>query len=650
MAKTPDVVANSQASAGWANQIRDRTIQVFADIAERDTQWPAVSAPVGANCRTLNDGRAWTVFGGAWVDAGLLGPEGPPGQATIIVGEFGVSQSPATLPVTGLIPADWDAPGSPAVARQMVPGESLYYRPANIADPDHGHLFQYVSAVADPTGWVDIGLVRGPQGEVGDVGPVGPAGVGGTIIGDFGFTRTPVDLPVDGVIPADWDQVGDPAHTTVIGEALIYAPGTPADPQAGHLFSYVGSVAHPDGWVDAGMIRGDVGPMGPTGDQGVDGLPGPPALIVGSFGVTKVPANLPPTGLIPAGWDDVGSPATSYQMQLGELLVFRPADSTDPGYGHGWQYVSTAASSNGWIDVGQITGPSGPEGPEGEPGQATIIIGSFGVSKTPNQLPVDGLIPVDWDAPGVPSSARQMGPGESLWYDPANTSDPDAGKVYQFVSITFDPTGWLDLGMVRGPTGPQGDIGPDGPPGDPGPPGPPLPPSGLTGQALVKLSNADSDVGWRDPATGVPAGGRMNQPLVKASADNGPHRLRRLRPPRHCERHVRQQLQRQPRLPCRPDGRQLLPVGRTPERRPGQRQLYEDLRLSVGRTRTVGEPALRRPCDDEQPVGHSRDRLRRGAQRRALPAGRRRHHGGRSRLDQRDRDVDAMTDLEGNQP
>lgn len=494
MPLTPDVAPQSLASSAWANQIRDRTVQVFADAAERDT-W---AAPEGASARTLNDGKWWAMFGGAWTEVVLLGPEGPPGQATIIVGEFGTSKTPADLPPTGLIPADWDAPGSPTIAHQMVLGQALYYRPADALDPLNGHLFQYVGAAVLAAGWMDIGLVRGPEGDVGPIGPAGPAGVGGTIIGTFGASQTPAGLPIDGLIPADWDGIGLPAaaHQMVIGEALIYAPAIITDPVYGHVYSYVGSIANPTGWVDAGRI---VGPQGEVGDVGPIGPVGPASVVIGTFGESRTPADLPPTGLIPVDWDNIGSPAASHQMVVGESLVYAPADTTDPGYGHGWQFVGALVTA-GWVDIGQMVGPPGPEGPigpEGDPGQATIIIGEFGVSKTPAMLPASGLIPMHWDAPGSPAADTQMLVGQSLYYNAANNpTDPQAGRLFQFVTTAAIPSGWLDIGLVRGPDGPQGVPGDEGDQGPAGPPGPPLPPGGAIGNALVKVSATDHDVRW----------------------------------------------------------------------------------------------------------------------------------------------------------
>ena len=103
------------------------------------------------------------------------------------MGDFGISKTPADLPPTGLIPADWDAPGVPVADAQLLVGHSLYYAPTSPTDPLNGHLFQYVSTSADPSGFIDIGQVRGPAGETGPAGPTGATGATG-IAGPAGAT------------------------------------------------------------------------------------------------------------------------------------------------------------------------------------------------------------------------------------------------------------------------------------------------------------------------------------------------------------------------------------------------------------------------------------------------------------------------------
>jgi len=63
MALTPDVTAGTIVQSTWGNQIRDRTVQVFATVAERNT-WAA--PPAGAHCVTLDTLTRWIYTGTAW--------------------------------------------------------------------------------------------------------------------------------------------------------------------------------------------------------------------------------------------------------------------------------------------------------------------------------------------------------------------------------------------------------------------------------------------------------------------------------------------------------------------------------------------------------------------------------------------------------
>ena len=222
---------------------------------------------------------------------GADGVDGVDGTSTTIVGDFGRQTTPADLPPTGLIPADFDGPGFPPAPVQVGLGQSLVYSQAPDADPDKGHLFAFFG-----TGWADVGLVQGPrgekgdQGDTGDEGPEGPAGVDGVdgqdgadglstvIIGTFGRQTTPADLPDDGAIPADWDGPGFPAaaYQVTAGESLAYTEVDPVDPLFDHLFVFAGTY-----WVDVGPIQGPPGPpgldgaTGPEGPQGIEGPQGP---------------------------------------------------------------------------------------------------------------------------------------------------------------------------------------------------------------------------------------------------------------------------------------------------------------------------------------------------------------------------------------
>ena len=68
MTKTADVAQGAVVQASWGNEIRDRTAQVFATVAERDSQW--ASAPTGALCITLDTNTLWQRVSGAWLNRG----------------------------------------------------------------------------------------------------------------------------------------------------------------------------------------------------------------------------------------------------------------------------------------------------------------------------------------------------------------------------------------------------------------------------------------------------------------------------------------------------------------------------------------------------------------------------------------------------
>lgn len=111
---------------------------------------------------------------------GPTGPEGPTG--TRIMGYFGDVRTPAELPPDGLIPIDWDGPGRPAAAYQMLESEALYYQPiAGDADPEWGDLWVFTTQF----GWMNVGKIAGPQGppgpqgEQGIEGPQGEQGIQG---------------------------------------------------------------------------------------------------------------------------------------------------------------------------------------------------------------------------------------------------------------------------------------------------------------------------------------------------------------------------------------------------------------------------------------------------------------------------------------
>ena len=127
-----------------------------------------------------------------------------------------------------------------------------------------------------------------------------------------------------------------------------------------------------------------------------------------------------------------------------------------------------------------------------------LIVGQFGASKTPPNLPASGLIPTNWDAPGVPASAVQMTKGSALIYTKDST-------VWCFVGANSTPSGWVDFAATAGPAGvrgPQGNPGSVGPPGPVGPVGPPGRDGNEVDQALFVQKIGDNMTGDLSIAVG----------------------------------------------------------------------------------------------------------------------------------------------------
>ncbi len=290
------------------------------------------------------------------------------------------------------------------------------------------------------------------------------------VIGAFGEIKTPADLPPDGRIPANWDGLGKPRFPIQInfGQCLIYT-------KTDECWLFTGSNFAPGGWSNLGKIQGPQGLRGEKGDQGDVGPQGP----------------LGPEG--PQG-------------DIGPVGPEGPQGNEGPG------------------------GPMGPEGRQGPPGETTVLIGTFGVVKTPADLPADGLLPKDWDGIGNPPYDYQMKKGESLVYTPPIKTTPGYGHVYVYIGADLIPTGWGDAGDIVGPAGPQG---PQGEPGKEGPRGPQGDPgkNGADGGQGPKGDKGDKgDPGERGPkgdpgvpntlAIGTVTSGSTPQVLISGSSPN----------------------------------------------------------------------------------------------------------------------------------
>ena len=111
---------------------------------------------------------------------GVEGPQGIQGDAGeigFLVGYFEY-RVPSELPSSGLLPINWDTPNNiPPAPYQMTQGQSLLN--SNPNDINRGHVYVYVTTVEDPAGWVDGGLIQGPQGIPGEQGIQGEQGLQG---------------------------------------------------------------------------------------------------------------------------------------------------------------------------------------------------------------------------------------------------------------------------------------------------------------------------------------------------------------------------------------------------------------------------------------------------------------------------------------
>jgi hypothetical protein len=85
----------------------------------------------------------------------------------VIVGYFGQIKTPADLPASGYIDADWDGPGRPATGVQVEHGWALVYQPT-------GELWVYAGDLFEAQPWLNVGMIQGPRGEPGPPGPPGP--------------------------------------------------------------------------------------------------------------------------------------------------------------------------------------------------------------------------------------------------------------------------------------------------------------------------------------------------------------------------------------------------------------------------------------------------------------------------------------------
>ena len=245
-------------------------------------------------------------------------------------------------------------------------------------------------------------------------------------------------------------------------------------------------------YVRDGMFAGPPGPMGPAGPGGADGATGPagPAgspgssgVIIGSFS-NNVPSQLPPSGFLSANWDSPGNPNKDFQMVPGQALVYSPASTTNPQWGHLFTFVGITEDPLGWVDVGNVRGPqgaqgaagvngsqgpqgnTGPQGIQGNPGPtgATGSQGNPGPQGPKGDTGATGAPGQDADVSGLVQKAGDTMSGPLLLSANSTAPTPPAGTnntvvaTTAFVAASFAPINSpVFTGDPQAPTAPQGD-------------------------------------------------------------------------------------------------------------------------------------------------------------------------------------------------
>ncbi len=154
--------------------------------------------------------------------------------------------------------------------------------------------------------WLDVGPIKGPQGEIGPTGPQGIQGLQG-VPGKQGIPG-PQGIQGEKGLPGPQGTPG--TSVTILGSYPTYGELIQNHPtgKAGDSYLiganlYVWNV-NPGSWQNVGQIqgpqgpKGDIGPMGPTGKQGEQGIPGPQGIpgLQGPRGEQGVPGERGPQG------------------------------------------------------------------------------------------------------------------------------------------------------------------------------------------------------------------------------------------------------------------------------------------------------------------------------------------------------------------
>jgi hypothetical protein len=194
--------------------------------------------------------------------------------------------------------------------------------------------------------YVDVGLLRGPQG------PIGEQGVQGN---PFTF-RYPVnsiyELPLTGM--SGYGHINnedgclyiwDSNSLTHISVGRIVGPDGPIGPQGPIGETGVQGLTGASGPIGPQGVKGDTGPQGAQGIQGTQGAIGPVGPSLRILGTVNSISNLPA----------IGQPDTAW--------VLSTNDPATNGHAMAWNSLSGT-----WDDIGPFQGPQGVQGIQGVPG------------------------------------------------------------------------------------------------------------------------------------------------------------------------------------------------------------------------------------------------------------------------------------------
>lgn len=342
---------------------------------------------------------------------GLRGPDGPQGQQ-------GIQGNPGAACIPrGTVPTEADLPTTGRIRGDFYVAE------------DTGIGYGY-----DGSQFVNLGLIRGPEGQQGEQGPVGETGAKG----DVG-----AGLNILGSVAS---ESALPANPTV-GDAYLIDVD---------LYIYNGTA-----WVNVGPVRGPQGAQGETGPQGPQGVQGSGIAFID---IISDMSQLPATG------------------NAGDAYLYANSETPVP------HLIVWNTSSQSWNDAGTFKGDTGAQGPKGDKGDKgdTGLTGEQGIQGIQGEQGIQGIQgEVGPEGPqgiaGPTGPKGDLGPGVTILGTVNSEADlPTTGNTNGDAYLigedfyVWNGTQWQNVGPFRGPqgeTGPQGATGATGATGAQGPQG-----------------------------------------------------------------------------------------------------------------------------------------------------------------------------------